>query len=68
MLENQEELQNFLVNTVVLANISDIVYHTLKDIKKNDIGDGTMNPDMLDQKLVRTLVTARINQNLLGAK
>lgn len=67
MLETQEEVQNFLVNSVVLANISDIVYHTLKDIKKTDIDGDAINTDMIDQKLVRTLVIARINQKLLGA-
>ncbi len=66
MLENKEELRNFLVNMVVMANISDVVYHTLRDIKKTQIGENTINTDMLDQKLVRTLVTSRINQKLMG--
>lgn len=64
MFKDKEQIKNFIINDVVLANIADVIFHTLKDINKKELDENTIDTDMLDQKLVRTLIIARLNQKL----
>lgn len=63
MLSTAETTNSFINNTLVIANIAEVVFYVVKDISYNDC-DGAMDNTGLTANIVKNTVVSRLNQKL----